>query len=56
VTTGFDLLPVGPVGGDAVGLPGFGQCLDGVVYPAGVPADDDGAAAGGRAAGSGGES
>src|SRR5215469_2586214 len=41
------LRAVGQVRGDAVGGTFFGQCLDGVVDPAGVIADDDGAAAGG---------
>ena len=44
----FDLVPVGQVGADAVGRAVLGQGLDGVLDPAGVLADDDGAAAGGH--------
>jgi hypothetical protein len=44
----FDLLTIGQVGGDAVGLAVLGQGLDGVVDLAGVLADDDGGAAGGH--------
>jgi len=49
----FDLLTIGQVGGDAVGLAVLGQCLDGVVDLAGVLADDDGGAAGGHDVGGG---
>jgi hypothetical protein len=49
----FDLLTIGQVGGDAVGLAVVGQCLDGVVDLAGVLSDDDGGAAGGHDVGGG---
>jgi hypothetical protein len=49
----FDLLTIGQVGGDAVGLAVHGQCPDGVVDLAGVLSDDDGGAAGGHDVGGG---
>ena len=49
----LDLVPVGQLGGDAVGLAVLGQFLDRVVDPVLVLADDHGGAAGGHHVGGG---